>query len=113
MRRIRVALAALALAAATLHHAAAQGAAQAERIAYGRAVAEAWCANCHITGPGRPPAPVTDAAPPFQAIADAPAATAAALRAFLLAPHAPMPDYQLSEAELDGVIAYILSLRRR
>ncbi|WP_158295464.1 c-type cytochrome [Crenalkalicoccus roseus] len=112
MRRIRAALAALTLAA-PLHNAAAQGAAQAERIAYGRAVAEAWCANCHITGPGRTSAPVTDAAPPFQAIADAPAATAASLRAFLLAPHAPMPDYQLSEAELDGVIAYILSLRRR
>jgi hypothetical protein len=33
------------------------------------------------------------------------------LRAFLRTPHDRMPDWQLSQPELDGVIAHILSLR--
>ncbi|WP_149539492.1 c-type cytochrome [Siccirubricoccus phaeus] len=83
---------------------------QQERLAYGRAVAINWCANCHVVGPAQASAP-GDAAPPFAAIARMPAVTEMSLRAFLRMPHADMPDYRLSQPELDGVVAYILSLR--
>ncbi len=88
----------------------AQGALQAERLAHGRVVAERWCANCHVVGPAQTRAP-GDAAPPFAAIAGMPSATEMSLRVFLQTPHANMPDYQLSQRELDSVVAYILSLR--
>lgn len=104
----------LALLAATLLSpgpALAQAAAQAERLAYGKLVAESWCANCHVVG-RQARGPSGDAAPPFAAVARAPATTEMSLRAFLQTPHDRMPDYQLSQAELDGVVAYILSLRR-
>jgi mono/diheme cytochrome c family protein len=92
--------------------AAAQGVLQQERLSYGGVVAESWCANCHVTGPGAR-GPVGDAAPPFQAIARMPSTTEMSLRVFLQTPHARMPDYRLSQAELDGVVAYILSLKGR
>ncbi|MBV1799564.1 c-type cytochrome [Siccirubricoccus sp. G192] len=85
---------------------------QAEQLAYGRVVAETWCANCHLVGPAAR-GPAGDAAPPFAAIAGMPSTTQMSLRAFLQTPHAQMPDFRLSNAELDGVVAYILSLRRR
>ena len=90
--------------------AAAQGVARSERVAAGRAVAEGWCANCHVVGP-EAGGHASDAAPPFAAVARMPSATEMSLRAFLRTPHARMPDYRLSQAELDGVVAYILSLR--
>ncbi len=79
--------------------------------AAGRRVAEAWCANCHRVGPAGP-GPTTDAAPAFAAIAAMPSTTALSLRAFLQTPHANMPDYRLSRADMDNVISYILGLRR-
>jgi hypothetical protein len=39
--------------------------------------------------------------------------TGMSLRAFLLTPHARMPDIQLSREQTDDVVAYILSLRDR
>ena len=42
-----------------------------------------------------------------------PSTTEMALRVFLQTPHARMPDYRLSQSELDGVVAYILSLKGR
>ena len=86
------------------------GPAQAELVAQGRRVAETWCANCHLVGGPEARGPAGDAAPPFPAIARMPSTTEMALRAFLQTPHARMPDYRLSGAELDGVVAYILSL---
>lgn len=89
----------------------AQGGAQMERLAYGKLVAESWCANCHVVG-RESRGPSGDAAPSFAAIARMPSTTEMSLRAFLRMPHDRMPDYQLSQAELDGVVAYILALRR-
>ena len=51
--------------------------------------------------------------PTFQAVADDPAATGAALRAFLRTPHAAMPDLRLTSDQTDDVVAYILSLKGR
>ena len=80
------------------------------RLEIGRRVAETWCAKCHVVGPAAR-GPVGDAAPPFQDVARMPSTTALSLRAFLQTPHPPMPDYRLSQQELDGVIAWILAQR--
>jgi mono/diheme cytochrome c family protein len=87
-----------------------QSAVQQERLSYGRVVAESWCANCHVVGPAQRQAP-GDAAPPFAAVARMPSTTEMSLRVFLQSPHARMPDYRLSQSELDSVVTYILSLR--
>lgn len=89
----------------------------------GEALAEDWCAKCHKTQPGvRDPltiemprlvgeAPTVVEVPAFQAVADDPAATEAALRAFLRTPHRNMPDFRLAPDETDDLVAYILRLK--
>lgn len=77
--------------------------------ATGGRIAAAWCSNCHLIGP--PAAPLAqDAAPPFAAIAQRPGMTQAALRAFLQAPHASMPDYNLTPRQQEDVTAYLLGV---
>lgn len=77
----------------------------------GRAVAAAFCIQCHaIDGASRDPARVP---PDFGAVADMPSQTALSLRVFLQTPHGNMPRYQLTPTETDDVIAYVLSLRAR
>ena len=80
----------------------------AEQAEQGRALAERWCANCHLVGPQQRSAP-GDAAPSFAAIAAQPGLTADWLRAYLRTPHANMPDYRLSNPQLDALAAYILA----
>ena len=77
----------------------------------GRRLAEGWCVACHeiepqIRGPG------LFAAPAFQDVADDSAVTELGLRVFLQTPHFEMPNEQLSPAQIDDVISYILNLRR-
>ncbi|MBB3897409.1 c-type cytochrome [Roseococcus suduntuyensis] len=74
----------------------------------GARLAQQWCANCHAIAPGQQP-PMGDAAPTLPAVARR--ASDGSLRAFLQRPHANMPDHNLTRAELDAVVAYILSLR--
>jgi mono/diheme cytochrome c family protein len=82
--------------------------------ARGRAVAEGWCAECHEVAPGfREPGWQPTDAPPFQTVADGPAATEMALRAFLQTSHATMPNVQPTPEQTDDLIAYILSLKGR
>lgn len=80
--------------------------------AAGRRLAEAWCSGCHVIGPGAS-GPASDAVPTFPAVARMPSTTGMSLRAFLLTPHARMPDIQMSREQMDDVIAYILTLRSR
>jgi mono/diheme cytochrome c family protein len=84
----------------------------------GRAVADRWCTECHRIAADQPsgsraghilPPPVD--APSFMAIAARPGIDAASLRHFMADFHLPMPTYQLSAAEQESVIAYILSLK--
>jgi mono/diheme cytochrome c family protein len=83
---------------------------QTQTLAQGRAVAEAWCANCHVVGGNAQRG--NDAAPSFASIARR-APDPAALRTWLGQRHKDMmPNYDLSRDEVDGVIAYILSLGR-
>jgi len=86
--------------------------ANAERLAEGRRIAETWCANCHLVGPGSK-GPAGDAAPPFGAIAGMTSTTSMSLRAFLTTPHGRMPDYRLTNAQIDAVSDWILAQRQR
>lgn len=74
----------------------------------GKALAERWCASCHVVDAIRTG---TDAVPTFQAIADRPGTTAAHLKAYLVKPHGQMPDFQLAFPHIDAISAYILGLR--
>jgi len=73
-------------------------------------LAEQWCARCHAIAPGRtsPEAGI----PSFMRMAADPENTRTALRQFITIPHFEMPPQSLTTAEIDDVIAYILSLRR-
>lgn len=82
----------------------------------GREVAQKLCVNCHIVGPNGSAAPenpdvVNPAIPTFMAIAEMPEQTESAIRGFLIDPHPPMPDAQLTAHELDNIAAYIMSLK--
>jgi mono/diheme cytochrome c family protein len=88
-----------------------QGAAT-ELAAEGQRLADTWCANCHVVGPQQRTAP-GDAAPSFTAIAMRPSTTAASLRDYLRTPHPNMPDYRLTNQQLDALAAYILGQVRR
>ena len=78
--------------------------------AAGRDLAEVVCSACHRI-PGMEPVLDAPGALPFQALADDPAVTEPALRAFLLGPHPTMPNIVLSPERLNDIIAYILRLR--
>ncbi len=91
----------------------AAGSARAEGdAATGRALAERWCANCHMTDPGQGSAAALGI-PTFAAIAAMPSTTELSLRAFLRSPHVRMPDLHLTNQEVEDVSAYILGLRKR
>ena len=75
----------------------------------GRELVETQCSACHdekgsLSTPQRGPS--------LRAVAAMPSTTSMSLHAFLLTPHANMPNYRLTAAEIDDVVAYILSLRR-
>lgn len=76
----------------------------------GARIAQQWCANCHAIAQGQQP-PTGDAASSFPAIARLASTTEMSLRVFLQTPHANMPDYRLSRAETDAVVAYLLWLK--
>jgi mono/diheme cytochrome c family protein len=76
----------------------------------GQALAQEWCSSCHVIGPQQPRAG-NDAVPSFASIAHMSSTTATSLKAFLETPHPPMPDLKLSRAQIDDIVAYILSLR--
>jgi mono/diheme cytochrome c family protein len=77
----------------------------------GHQIAQTWCVNCHVVEPTQAQASSTGA-PPFAAVAAMKSATPMAFRVFLQTPHERMPDLHLSRAEIDDVIAYIMSLKR-
>ncbi len=113
MRRLlRTAVSIAAVVAAASLPARSAGAQQAGDPQAGRRLAETWCRNCHVIG-GDASGPASDAVPTFQSVARMPSTTELSLRVFLQSPHSRMPNLQLSRAETDDVIAYILGLRGR
>ncbi len=75
----------------------------------GYSLAKQWCTSCHIVAPGQDG---SDAAPPFETIANRAEMSSDGLRAWLANPHPPMPNFNLSRTEIDWIIAYLASLRR-
>ena len=80
--------------------------------AEGRRLATAWCSSCHQIDP-RTQAIANEGVPSFQAIAAMPSTTLLSIRAFLRTSHDVMPDFKLTEPQIDDVGAYILRLRAR
>lgn len=85
-------------------------AALAQDVGNGELIAKTWCAGCHAAQSPRLGGKNT--APSFMAIAEMNTTTNASLIVFLSTPHARMPNYNLTHAEIRDVSAYILSLRK-
>ena len=75
----------------------------------GGAIAERWCASCHLVSAGQTAA-VADV-PTFPSIAQRTDSEIEALEGFLADPHPPMPDMSLTRSEIRDLLAYIRSLR--
>jgi len=94
-----------ALAASQLH------AQELGDLQQGRALAQQVCSECHAVGTGSERSPNT-LAPRFEAVAATPGMTATALNVFLHTSHRVMPNLILTTDQANGVIAYILSLKK-
>ena len=73
----------------------------------GHALARTWCANCHTVDAN---GPAKDTAPSFASIAARGRPDQLEARAFLNAPHPPMPDFGLARSQIDDIVAYLASL---
>jgi len=76
----------------------------------GRRIALRWCDGCHGSAEANR---ASDGAPSLLAIAQDKSKTPEHLRAWLTAPHPPMPNLNLSRSEIDDIMAYLESLSRR
>ncbi len=73
----------------------------------GRKLAFDFCAGCHqVQQKTTEPSPNPDA-PPFALVAATPSLTDLAIRVFLRSPHSSMPNFLLSDTDIDGIIAYL------
>ncbi len=73
--------------------------------AAGEAIAKRWCASCHLVTPDQEAA--VAGVPSFKGIADT--RDEAYIRGFLFDPHPPMPQFSLTESQVDDVVAFIRS----
>ena len=97
----------LVLAAATMLL---PGLANAQDVLRGQALAERWCASCHVVTRTATAAP-SDAVPTFPAVAARKETTAATLKGAMTGTHSKMPDFQLGARDQDDLVAYIFSLK--
>ncbi len=105
MQNVRFATFALA---ATALVAMSESSAHAADAAHGRALAQRWCAGCHVVVADQKQANAD--APPFVTIAHSDF-NAKTLAYFLLDPHPKMPTLPLSRTAADDIAAYIESLK--
>jgi mono/diheme cytochrome c family protein len=79
--------------------------------ASGRQLATRLCSSCHQV------LPMTNSdksdPPSFQSVADQPSTTGISLNVFLHSNHKNMPDFLISTAASNDLIAYILSLKQK
>ena len=75
----------------------------------GKTLANRWCSSCHVVDHEQKLA--TDQAPPFAALARAPAFDANKLAFLLLKPHPNMPTLSLSRSEIADIAEYIATLK--
>lgn len=77
----------------------------------GRALAERWCAGCHVVGTA--PQSAASDAPTFASIAARDGDISAAWLAFrLLNPHPQMPQVSLTRTEAADLAAYFATLKK-
>jgi mono/diheme cytochrome c family protein len=76
---------------------------------HGKALAEVWCASCHLVTPEQREASAD--VPSFASVGEQPEFNAARLAFFLLDPHPKMPNLSLTRAEAADLAAYIASLK--
>jgi mono/diheme cytochrome c family protein len=88
----------------------AHGSAFAADAKQGKAIAERWCASCHVVEQKQRSA-ATDQAPPFASIAAKPDFNAGRLAFLLLKPHPNMPQLALSRSEATDLAEYMLTLK--
>ena len=79
-------------------------------VGHGRALAQRWCATCHLVMPEQRQASAD--VPPFATIARMPDFDAPRLVFFLLEPHPKMPNMALTRSEATDLAAYIGSLAK-
>lgn len=103
MKSRLIVLMALLIAAAPTAHA--------ENAANGQRLSRSLCTNCHIVEPGGTSKQVAADVPSFMAIAKMPGRNADKVQGFILNPHPPMPQVQLTAAELADIASYIVSLK--
>jgi len=77
----------------------------------GAAFARSACAECHAVGAGEFASP-NASAPAFQALADRPDMSRAALAVLLSSPHKSMPNYIIARDDVADLSAYLSSIRR-
>jgi cytochrome c len=79
-------------------------------VAAGHHLAKTLCSDCHQVDSDDPLLPT--GAPPFADVAALTSTTALSLRVFLKSNHENMPNYQLTPDQIDGLVEFILSLKR-
>ncbi len=80
----------------------------------GRTLATNVCSTCHVVAPDQMTPFLNQPAPSFTAIANRPSLDPSSLRSFLAGSHASgMPNPRLTDQQIDNVIGYLQSLRRR
>ena len=77
--------------------------------ARGKALAGRWCGACHLVQLGL----TTIDPPPFAAIANDPSKTSGYLRHFLVSEHKDMPPIQLTPLQVEDIIAYLGTMKKR
>jgi mono/diheme cytochrome c family protein len=82
----------------------------AQSAARGLERARLWCAQCHVVEVDSPATTVTEA-PSFHHIANLDDQSELKIRGFLQVPHLPMPNLDLTRAEIKDLTTYIWSLR--
>ncbi len=75
--------------------------------------AQESCAQCHAVGADANARSPDPKAPSFIDVAKMPSTTELSLKVFLRSSHRNMPNFILSPEEIDGVAAYILSLKKK
>jgi mono/diheme cytochrome c family protein len=76
-------------------------------VSNGEKLARRWCAACHVVATDQRQG--NTQASPFSAMAKLPGFDASKLALFLLAPHPPMPDMNLTRNEAADLAAYIVT----
>ncbi|MBS0241963.1 MAG: cytochrome c [Proteobacteria bacterium] len=77
----------------------------------GHEIASKLCSNCHAVDPEAAQTARADV-PSFKSIANGPRGTPEHLAAAIILPHPAMPGIPLTRAEIQAVVAYIVSLKK-